>query len=468
MNNSNDTTSQQSSSVHPHQVTAAQSHRTKSVDDTNNELSLFFAHSVDQLSIQSPTYLDLFKNTPDSWIKRSSHMIELTGRHPYNAEPPAKLLMEYLITPTTLHYVRNHGTVPKLDINTHKLVIRTIDKQYQYTVHELLDKYSDCIDEFPIYMACDGNRRKELNMIKHSENFNWSIGGGGCSIWKGIRLAELLRKLDVDINNTAYHNKSMYIHFTGADELTNGRYGTSIPLAYVMDTTNDVLLATQQNGEILTPDHGYPIRVMLGGMVGGRAVKWLDSIEISDHESTNFYHIHDNTILPQSIDSQTKANMGHWYNKSQYKLYESYINSVITTPINEQLIDMTQQELLTVRGYAHNGNGVPVIDVEVSLDDGATWLQCNLEFPDNYRRYGFKTYSWCHWSIELPSYQLFQAPSIVCRAWDRQRQTQHRIPNWNLHGMGMNAWYIVKIHALKPNSIRFIHPVLQGNEPGML
>ena len=54
--------------------------------------------------------------TSDSWIKRNPNLIRLTGRHPFNSEPPVDLLMSHgFLTPTSLHYVRNHGYVPKAE-----------------------------------------------------------------------------------------------------------------------------------------------------------------------------------------------------------------------------------------------------------------------------------------------------------------------------------------------------------------
>ena len=45
-------------------------------------------------------------------------------RHPLNCEPPLSMLMERgFITPVSLHYVRNHGAVPKLDWDTHKVKV---------------------------------------------------------------------------------------------------------------------------------------------------------------------------------------------------------------------------------------------------------------------------------------------------------------------------------------------------------
>jgi DMSO/TMAO reductase YedYZ molybdopterin-dependent catalytic subunit len=65
-----------------------------------------------------------------------------------------------------------------------------------------------------------------------------------------------------------------------------------------MDPTNDVLLAMEMNDLPLPPDHGYPVRLMIPGYVGGRYVKWLRRIWISDHENQSYYHIWDNRVLP--------------------------------------------------------------------------------------------------------------------------------------------------------------------------
>lgn len=63
-------------------------------------------------------------NTPDNWIPRHPEMVRLTGKHPFNAESPLSLLLEQgFITPTPLHYVRNHGPVPKLSWGTHRLIV---------------------------------------------------------------------------------------------------------------------------------------------------------------------------------------------------------------------------------------------------------------------------------------------------------------------------------------------------------
>ena len=55
------------------------------------------------------------QDTPDEWIPRHPDLVRLTGRHPFNCEAPLKqLFAKGFITPTSLHYVRNHGAAPKL------------------------------------------------------------------------------------------------------------------------------------------------------------------------------------------------------------------------------------------------------------------------------------------------------------------------------------------------------------------
>ena len=54
--------------------------------------------------------------TSDDWVPRDPAMIRLTGRHPFNSECPPSNLMEHYITSPELHYVRNHGAVPKVSL----------------------------------------------------------------------------------------------------------------------------------------------------------------------------------------------------------------------------------------------------------------------------------------------------------------------------------------------------------------
>lgn len=59
-------------------------------------------------------------------------------------------------------------------------------------------------------------------------------------------------------------------------------YGASIPISKAMDPRGDVILAYEMNGQPLNRDHGFPIRVIVPGVVGARNVKWLSMEKFQD------------------------------------------------------------------------------------------------------------------------------------------------------------------------------------------
>ena len=104
-----------------------------------------------------------------------------------------------------------------------------------------------------------------------------------------------------------------FICFEGAETLPGGggsTYGTSLERSRAMDPSMDVLLAYEQNGRPLTPDHGFPVRLIIPGFIGGRMVKWLAKIEVTGEESQNYYHFHDNRVLPPWVDEDAARDEG--------------------------------------------------------------------------------------------------------------------------------------------------------------
>jgi len=52
---------------------------------------------------------------------------------------------------------------------------------------------------------------------------------------------------------------------------------------------DDVLLATHHNGAALTPEHGYPVRLIVPQLYGWKSVKWVRSFEFIERDAPGFW-----------------------------------------------------------------------------------------------------------------------------------------------------------------------------------
>ena len=72
-------------------------------------------------------------------------------------------------------------------------------------------------------------------------------------------------------------------------------YTANVPLVDL--NRDDVLLATHHDGEPLSADHGFPLRLIVPHLYAWKSVKWVRGLEFLDHEQAGFweqngYHIY--------------------------------------------------------------------------------------------------------------------------------------------------------------------------------
>mmetsp|Transcript_29837 Transcript_29837/g.43981 ORF Transcript_29837/g.43981 Transcript_29837/m.43981 type:complete len:932 (+) Transcript_29837:87-2882(+) len=407
------------------------------------------------------------EKTPDDWIPRHPDLVRLTGRHPFNCEPPVMDLMSHgFITPTSLHYVRNHGAAPNLDWDSHRVRISgLVDKPMELSMADFTDPTKFEQVSIPVTLVCAGNRRKEQNSVKQGIGFNWGPAAVSTSVWTGVRVRDVLEYCGLKSQDEGAN----HVCFVGADPLPGGYYGTSIIRHAAMDPASDVMLCWEQNGERLTPDHGYPIRLIIPGYIGGRMVKWLTDISVTEVESDNHYHYHDNRVLPPQIDADTAKADGWWY-KPEYIINDLNINSAITSPAHDEVVTIIpgQKATYACKGYAYSGGGRKVTRVELSFDEGETWELTTLTHPERPTRAG-KHWCWCFWEYEVPIMRMLRAKQMMVRAWDTGLNTQPMNFTWNVMGMMNNCTFKVRIHdASEGNglSLKFEHPTQPGVLPG--
>ncbi|KAI1779704.1 hypothetical protein F4818DRAFT_437009 [Hypoxylon cercidicola] len=416
--------------------------------------------------------------TPDNHVVRDPRLIRLTGVHPFNVEAPlSELFNEGFITTKDLHYVRNHGAVPRVedsDIMDWEFTIEgMVDNPIKLSLAQLLNSYEQVT--YPITLVCAGNRRKEQNVVRKTKGFSWGAAGLSTALWTGVAMGDLLR--------TARPKRgAKYVCFEGADKLPNGYYGTSVKLNWAMDPNRGILVAHRMNGEVLPPDHGKPLRVVVPGQIGGRSVKWLKRIIVTAEPSDNWYHIYDNRVLPTMITPEMSADMPSTWKDERYAIYDLNTNSATCYPAHDERLSLAQSpENYRVRGYAYAGGGKRVTRVEVTIDRGKTWTLANISYPeDEYRLapeneelYGGRLdlswrescFCWCFWDINIPTPQLEAADDILVRAMDESMMVQPRDMYWSVLGMMNNPWFRVVIHN-EGHTLRFEHPTQPALMPG--
>ncbi|KAI5792524.1 nitrate reductase [Peziza echinospora] len=435
---------------------------------------------------------DVDEDTPDAHVPRDERLIPLTGAHPFNCEAPlSDLFNSGFLTPPELFYVRNHGAVPKVEdeaiMDWEVTVEGLVSNPLTLSFRDICSAANFPQYTLPITLVCAGNRRKEQNVVRKSQGFSWGPAGLSTSLFTGPMLSDIINLARPD------RRRAKYVWFEGADKLPHGSYGTSVKLSWVMDPAKGIMLAYKMNGEMLRPDHGKPIRVVVPGMIGGRSVKWLKKIVVSDTPSTNWYHYYDNRVIPNPITpefSKTEDGDKFWRDE-RFAIYDLNVNSAVAYPAHDEVVEVKpkmeelaaeEEESYTVRGYAYGGGGRRITRVEVSLDQGASWRLANIEYPeDAYRHlnvpedthlFGGKLdmtwrdscFCWCFWNIKIAHSELI-APStsnIVVRAMDESLALQPKEMYWSVLGMMNNPWFRVIIHKETREDgsvkLKFQHP----------
>ena len=129
--------------------------------------------------------------------------------------------------------------------------------------------------------------------------------------------------------------------------------------------SGEVLVAYGQNGEMLRPENGYPLRLVVPGVQGVSWVKWLRRIELGDMP----YGTKDEAI--HYVDLMPDGKLRQYTSIQECK-------SVITSPSGGQML--VEKGYFNVSGLAWSGRG-RIKRVDVSFDGGRSWVEAKLQAP---------------------------------------------------------------------------------------
>lgn len=124
--------------------------------------------------------------------------------------------------------------------------------------------------------------RRKINMDIHCVT-RWSKFD---TEWEGVSVRDLIDTGLVKLKPTAHH------------VLQHAEYGFTVNLSLEVVLQDNFLLATHFNGEPITPDHGYPLRGVVGALPDRdelktpylwKGAKWIRGLEFLEKDQPGFW-----------------------------------------------------------------------------------------------------------------------------------------------------------------------------------
>ena len=190
------------------------------------------------------------------------------------------------------------------------------------------------------YVACAGNSYLGVGSRRNAKVVSETHGGSFCAEWTGVLLSTVLKEVGVQ-------KGAAWLVPESADAK---KHTMTSPLAKGFD---DAILAYGQNGDLLRPEQGYPLRFLAPGFEGTRNIKWLRRIKVTATPYMTNYEI------KCYANWKKKDGKGRWFQ------FEMEPGGTITFPSGEQ--KLPGPGFYEITGLDWSGGG-SVRKLEVSTD----------------------------------------------------------------------------------------------------
>jgi sulfane dehydrogenase subunit SoxC len=284
----------------------------------------------------SPFEKDVVKNIS----KSLPQYLSASGRTPLQE-------LDGIITPNGLFYERHHAGVPAIDPAQHRLMLHGLVERPMIFTMEDIRRFPS--ESHIYFLECSGNPGYKKPFGRTASDL---VGLLSCAEWTGVNLKLVLQEAGLRPN-------AKWVVAEGADAAAMTR---SIPIEKCLD---DAMLVYSQNGERLRPQQGYPLRLILPGFEGNMNIKWLRRLHVTaepaySREETSKY----SDLMPDGT-------------AREFTFYME-AKSIITRPSGGQRLP--QEGFCEISGIAWSGRG-KVRRVDVSVDDGKSWQEAQLQEP---------------------------------------------------------------------------------------
>lgn len=266
------------------------------------------------------------------------------------------------ITPTADHFVLSHFGNARIDLTSWRLAIDgLVGRESALSI--------DDVHAFP---------KREVQSVLQCGGFpdNPRINTHNASnaVWAGADLAEVLDSIGLD-------ERTSYIWSFAPD---HGSYANWSADHYVKDLPIErvrrggVLLAYEVNGEPLTPEHGFPLRLLIPGFYGTNSVKWLCRLVAADHRAPGLFS---SELYNDPIPSSAVGTPQH------KPVWEVAPDSIVVSPRQNERVE---RAAIHVWGWTWAADEIAAVDV--SLDEGRTWHPANVSnrVQHSWQRFEFR------------------------------------------------------------------------------
>jgi len=389
--------------------------------------------------------------------------LRILSPEPENGEAAARATYTDYITPREEHYIRNHYPTPDIEESEWTVSLTgLVDEEIELSMEEI--KHSFVTESVTHTMQCSGNGRARFDPQVGGNQ--WTFGAVGNTIWTGTPVSAILERYGAETSDEYFLTVMGGENPEGEDVFTR-----SIPMEKVMD---DTLLAYNMNGSPVSPDHGFPVRVLVPGWLGCNNVKWVQRMHVMEtmvigedweepgapedgqrtytHWQQYSYRVvpEEDTRAEQYEDIpvyDTREQMERTDEIRNAYMYDQVEKSLIGYPGEGQTVSASPAGTIEVIGVAWAGDDA-VETVEVSTDGGDSWGEAEFFGPVD-GNYGWRQFRYI-WDDPQPGDH-----TLVSRATDERGYTQpatisdpeqqlRGIENdqypWNQGGYGSNAY----------------------------
>ena len=276
------------------------------------------------------------------------------------------------ITPNDQFFFIQHYNRPEIDANSYRLKFTgLVNKETEFTLADLKAmKSTELVNGY----ECSGNSGRFFQ------------GLSSCGRFTGVRLSQVLKQVGVG-------PKAREVVFFGTDRgkedivfrqqtyKLEQQFGRSITLEHAMKP--EPMLAYALNGQTLTRDQGFPIRLIMPGWYGVANVKWLSEI-----------HLQEDRFLGNFQARWYRSLRGVGGTGEDADPQTQWVETEVT---HMQLKSAIARVRKGASGYKVFGfvlnDGTPLKSVEVSVD-GGPWQPAMLDKVNTQYSWKLFTFDW--------------------------------------------------------------------------